>query len=257
MVFKLNDNEALLKLIVKAVEKGVGEDVRDYRMATNKATNNAIRFMRADNIFTNLRDSVPSDIAELKHFTRCAWEGCLLIDRRHKMTYTICSRQALEAIPKKKDRRIPHYLQTILHVQNAYVEVSYQQMTLGDYDENLGSVFSEEEYLKDYSDIMEDDISFDDGYTHMVVVYEVERLAITSIAVKLLNADFLTAEEYSLIDLLKPDFSDLTVSEKQEQRIKDSRGLVSVKSGLVKHGDASEQQDAIVSPKKMEETRRA
>lgn len=257
MIFKVNESEGLLRLIVKAIEKGVGEDIREYLMSTDKATNNAVRLMRSDNINTNLRDSVASDTVELKYFNRSAWTGCLLIDRQHKTTFTICTKQTLEGIPRKKDRRIPHYLQSILYVQNADVKAAYRQMSLGDYMPELSAQFSDEDYLNDYKGIMEDDINIDDGYTHLVVVYEAEHYAITSIAVKLLDPNFRTSQEYSLENLLKPDFSELTISEKPEKTKKDSHSLISVKAGLKKPGDSTQQSETRVTPKVLEGEKQA
>lgn len=257
MVFKIEEHESLLRMIVKAIEKGIGEDIREYLRSTDKATNNAIGLMRADNINTNLRDSVASDTVELKYFNRSAWTGCLLIDRQHQVTYTICSKQTLDGIPKQKDRKSPHYLQTILHIQNSEVEAPCQQLSLGDYMPEFRPLFSDEDYQQDYARIMEDDLSFDDDYTHLVIVYEAEHFVITSITVKLLNADFQTAQEYSLEKLLKPDFSELTASDKQDAHKKDSHALVSVKHGLKKAKDTVTPSETIVIQRKMEDPKQA
>lgn len=257
MIFKVDDNKALLRLIVRAVEKGVGEDVREYLNSNNKATNNAVRLMRADNINTNLRDSVASNTVELKCFNRYGWTGCLLIDREHQVTYTICSKQTLDSIPKKKDRRIPHYLQTILHIQNAEIESVYQQMTLGEWFAGVGTDFPEEEYRHDYEGIMDDDLTFSDKYTHLVIVYEASKLLVSSIAVKLLTPDFQTAQEYSLVNLLKPDFSELTTVENTPEAKKDSHTLVSVKSGLKKPNAEMDTTTSIITVKNMEGKKQA
>lgn len=251
MTLEIDEMKPLLKLIVRAVEKGVGEDIRDYILSTGKATNNAIRLMRADNINTNLRDSVASDTVELKYFNRSAWIGCLLIDRVHKVTITICAKQTLEGIPRKTDRRIPHYLQSILHVQNANVEPQYKQQTLGDYLPEIQSQFSDEDYRADYQNIMDDDLEFGDDYKHLVVVYEASHYEVTSIAVKMLTPEFQTAQEYALDDLLKPDFSELTNNEPEEQK-KDAHSLVSVKADLRKEKEPAATQETRIKAKEME-----
>ena len=74
-------NKAMLRLIVKAIEKGIGADVRDYIASTDKATNNAVRMMRADNINTNLRNSVVSETVELKYLIALAGlDACSLTE---------------------------------------------------------------------------------------------------------------------------------------------------------------------------------
>lgn len=131
-------------------------------------------------------------------------------------------------------------------------------MSLGDCFPEEVPGFSEEEFRNDYDNIMEEEVSFDDGYTHLVVVYEAEHFSITSIAVKLLDPDFRTAQEYSLEDLLKPDFSELTIPETGDQaQKKDSHNLVSVKSGLKKSAESAPQKETIITPKKKEEGKQA
>ena len=249
---KFENMKPLLSKIVKAIEKGCGEDVRTYLMSTDKATNNALRLMRSDNINTNLRDSVVSEMVELKRFKRSAWVGCLLIDRENKFTYTICTKQTLESIPKKPDRRIPHYLQTILHIQNAEVKVQCKQMNLLEYMPEVATDFSDEEYQNDYQSIMEDDLSFGDDYLHLVIVYEVSHYNVISVSMKVLDKDFQAAREYSLTGMLQPDFGELTIQNNNEEQKKDAHRLVSVKKELKKAKNPASQKETKISPKRME-----
>lgn len=247
--------EQNLRLIVRAIEKGVGEDVREYLNSTDKATNNAVRLMRADNINTNLRNSVMSDLMQLKYFKRYGWTGCLLIDRENKVTFTICTERTLAAIPRKLDRRIPHYLQTILYVQNANVKPMYEQVKIPafGYGQQL-SMFSDEEFRHDYESIMEDELTFEDDYVHYVIAYEVNHYDIVSINLRLLDKNFRKAQEYPLDALLQPDFSELTSEHRKADR-KDAHSLVSVKAGLGK--PEGSQQESLITPKIIQEKRQA
>lgn len=218
-----------LQLIVKAIQKGVGPDVREYRQSTNKVTNNAVRSMLLDNIFTNIRDCVASNIFELKTFKRFGWDGCLLINRVHKLTFTVCSKRTFLGIPRKKDRRIPHYLQSILFVENGDVKTPIVQPDLFGYEPE--SQFSEEVLYDDYKSIMKEDLSVEDRYQHWCIVYDVCKYDIASISMIKLDRNFLTAEEIKLDDLLKPDFSDLT-EVREEAKVKDVYSLISVKPVL-------------------------
>ena len=223
----IREIEPLLRLVVKAIEKGVGEDIREYKTATHKATDNAIRLMRADNINTNLRDNVVSDIIELKYFKRFSWTGCLLIDRLHKFTFTICTKQTLKGIPMNKNRHVPHYLQTILHIENEGVEPMSDQPNLFYYPQD--ERFSDEEYRRDYEKIMEDDISFDDEYLHWVIAYEAVNYSVTSISMMKLDKFFQMAKEIKLESFLAPDYSELTMEEDTPSKNKDVHSLISVK----------------------------
>lgn len=220
----------LLIKIVRAVEKGCGEDVRSYIEQSDKATNNALKFLRSDNINTNLRDTVASETVDLKTFPRGGWTGCLLIDRLHLLTFTICAKQTLDRIPRKKDRSIPHYLQSILYAQNSQITVPDRQMFFPGLVDRVAQ-FSDEVLKDDYCKIMADDISFGDGYRHIVIIYERDQYQISSIAMRLLDKDFRIAQEYSLMDLLHPNFGDLTATLEATQQ-KDAHNLISVKASL-------------------------
>lgn len=245
----LEEMQPQLKIIVKAIQKGVGEDVKEYKYSTNKATYNAVPFMRADNINTNLRDNAELSSLELKYFKRCSWTGCLLIDRVNKRTITICSKQTLDRIPKKTDRRIPHYLQTILYVQNSDVEYISNQPDLFYYPSD--NQFSEDVYRRDYETIMEDEISFGDDYLHWVVVYEASNYIVTSISIKKLDKFFRTSQEFKLEHLLSLDFGDLTSERSPANQVKDSHFLVSVKQGTHISVESSGKHESIAVPKKM------
>ena len=77
--------QKMMVKIGKAVEKGVGEDIRAYLMNSDTATNNAVVFLRGDYINTNLVNSVKSESVEIKYFRRSAWQGCIVID----LTYSV------------------------------------------------------------------------------------------------------------------------------------------------------------------------
>ena len=241
--------QPLLRKIVRVIEKSIGEDIRDYKMLMHKETNNAIPQMRGDNINTNLREYVVSDTVELKHFKRGGWEGCLLVDREHKITFTIMTERTLAYIPKVKGRQRPHYLQTLVYVLNGGVEAPVKQMHLSDYDKQFLTDFSEEEYIDDFHEIMDDELNTEE-YCHYVVVYASERMQITSIALKYLDKDWDTIQEISWMDYVQLDFAQLTENESGKlKQIKDAHSLVSVKKGIDK-GEAGK--NVVIRPKEKE-----
>lgn len=245
-------DSGLLRSIANAVQKGIWE-VKEYKSSTNKATNNALPFIRADNINTNLRDMAALEEGlELKYFKRCSWTGCLLIDRTNHLTITICSKHTLDRVSKRNCRRIPHYLQTILHIQNCNISYVSEQPDLFAY--SSGDQFSEVEYRRDYEEIMGDEVSFGDAYVHWVVVYEASYYGVTSISMKKLNPCFQTAQEISLENFLSPDFGDLTMEPSSSNSIKDAHSLVSVKPEFCAIDcDASKQRPVAMSKRLKEE----
>ena len=206
----LDDTKMIMVKIGKAIEKGVCEDIRTYLANSDNAVNNAVVFLRGDYIATNIRNTVESETVAIRYFKRSSWTGCIVLDRIHKHSYSVCAKKTLERIPKNMKRKTPHYLQTILNTENKSEKAMYRQMSLGDFGFSTGSQFTEEEYEKDYYSIMEEDLSLADGYRHWVITYEAEHNSLTGLSAVLLDGEFGVVEEITLMDLMKPDFGGLT-----------------------------------------------
>lgn len=218
----------LFEKIVWAVGKGVGPDMREYCANNLDETHNALKLIRSDKINTNLRALVEkSETLELRSFKRCSWDGRILIDRVNKITITICTRQTFEAILKKKDRTRPHYQMSIAYIENANIKSKCEPTSLFP---GISLSFSKEEYLLDYQEIMGEDVLGDDGYKHLIVVYQAVNFQVTDISVILPDKNLVKVEEYPLNELLRPDFNDLTAeSDDYEISKKDVHKLVKVK----------------------------
>ena len=221
--------EPMLSTIVWSLDKAVGQDIREYYDIVDTVTHNALPQYRNVRINTNIKRFVESAGVEAKVFNRAAWEGVIVIDRQSKITLTVCSKITLDRIPRKKNRKWPHYLQTILHILNADLEAPVKQMSMQELYGDEFTKFTPEEYKEDFDSIMNDEINYDDGYRHGVVVYTREGLHISSVQLKFLDPDFDTVKEYSLIEMLRPDFSDLTENEYENQNDHAKTSLVSLK----------------------------
>lgn len=254
---KVSQMEPLLHNVVWAINKGIGDDIREYMSTYHKTTNNSVILMRGDNINTNLENYVVTDTVELKLFRRSAWQGCVLIDREHKFTITICTRQTLDAISRKRNRRIPHYLMSILHVLNGDLEAPVKQMHLAEMFPDEFTQFTDDELKDDFESIMEDEINSDDEYRHGVVVYESKNMKIDSISFLVLDADLDTVRDYSLNEMIKPNFGDLTATEESHGKEKDMHSLVSVKEGLSKDKERKSEKKPLVSRKEEEVKKQA
>lgn len=247
------DLDPLFKKIVAAIVKGTGPDIRDYMSENPDETHNAVKLVRGDKINTNLRNFVVSDTVELKTFKRYAWEGRLIIDREHKITVTICTKQTLEAIPKKKNRSCPHYLMSIVNIENQDVDPVYVQLSF------VPEVarFSQDEYQEDFKTIMEEEVNIGDGYRHLAIVYETSGTNVTYIAARLLDRDLGTGKEYSLEQFLKPDFGDLTAEANEtSNRKNDVHTLIKVKD-QEQSDNESPAYTGLVTAKSQKEDRRA
>lgn len=75
-----------------------------------------------------------------------------------------------------------------------------------------------------------EDVLGDDGYKHLIVVYQAANFQVIDISVILPDKNLVKVEEYPLNDLLRPDFNDLTAeSDDYEISQQDVHKLVKVK----------------------------
>ena len=126
-------NDDLLRKIVYCIEKAIGDDLQQYLRENHRETNNAIILLRGDNINTNLRTHVVKDDIDLVPFQRYGWSGRMGIDRKEHITYSIMTEGTLSGVLKKKNRENPHYLQSVLYVENKDCIAKERQMTLEDF----------------------------------------------------------------------------------------------------------------------------
>lgn len=226
-------NESLIRLIVRAIAKGIGSDISEYITERRKKTNNALLQMPGDNINTNLDEMIAdNERYELLLFSRSVWDGCILIDKENYITYNITSQANLKAIPRKKGRTIPHYLQSLLFVENGECEAA--QISLEDFGVVL---FDAQELTEDFISVSNGRINVDKNFRHYVIVYTARHREIEDIEMLYLDKNFNTVDVKSLMSYVKPDFSQLTATEpvfeeKTAERFEISKRLVSVKAGI-------------------------
>ncbi|XME01980.1 DUF5986 family protein [Lachnospiraceae bacterium C1.1] len=249
------NTKSIMIKIGKAIEKGACEDIRTYLENNNNAVNNALGFLRGDYIVTNIRNTVRDNSVEIKYFKRSSWTGCIIIDHTDKNTYSVCAKSTLDRIPKNKNRKKPHYVQTLLNTENRYEEAEERQMTLADFGILEETQFTEEDYRKDFWEIMEETLSIEDNYKHWVVTYEVEHNSLVGVSAVLLNKEFAVVKEISIIDMLKPDFGNLTIEEPMDKQIKDAHSLVSIKPGIIGRMASEKEKHIEILPKHKEETK--
>ena len=122
-------------------------------------------------------------------------------------------------------------MQTILHCLNEEVK-SNQQMSFEGFEE-----FDSEVYEEDFEKILSGlDVNFNE-FTYYVVAYDFKSNKVVDMNWYLLGSGFNIAEETSMMELVKPDFMDLTTSQEiideQDKSINEqSRPGKGVKLGL-------------------------
>jgi hypothetical protein len=225
-------DEMMVRRTVRAIQKAIEEDVPDFCRENHMETMNSVRYVRGDKINDNLRNHVVSEDTILISFKRYSWDGRMLIDQKNCITYTITTQQNLAAIPKKKNRSCPHFLQSILAIENSDLHGRYEQMALFPMEQ-----FEDDVLKEDYKKIVSGVLSLDSGYHHYVVAYAFEKNELLDVKMLLLDKGFNTVSEISLNEFIKPDFAKLTAeqSENSEQAIKPAKAakdLVAIKTGI-------------------------
>lgn len=248
--FDIVDMQPELSLVVMALSKAIGPDTKAFIAEQGWDTFNSLVLVRGDLINTNLRNMVVSDTLELRHFKRYVWTGHLLIDRKHKITITISARSTLNRVKKVKGRKNPYYLQSLCHTLNGDLEADCKQITIADIEGvEIDPPFTEEVYEADFENIVDAAISQGEGYRHCLITYEAEGFELKSTSLMILDKDLDAVCEYSIIDLLQPDFGNLTApiakSEETPQK-KDAHSLIKVKAGIKsKHASEPERKPKI------------
>ena len=244
-------------MIGKAIEKGAVEDARSYLQSCETITTNGLPGVRADKINTNLSKMVASDDVEIKMFSRSSWRGVLVVDNGNKMLFSVCTKNTLDRITKNKVRRSPHYAQTMVNTINKDEVAEVKQMSIFDMDPTFAVTFSEEDFEKDFFSIMEDAVCEYEGYRFWVVSYEVEHFVMKSLSAILMDKDFDRVQEISILDALKPNFGELTVTEPKQEKKKDVRSLLSVKIGISASKSTEPEKRTEILPKYVEESKEA
>ena len=229
---KIIVNEDLLRKIVRAIDKAIADDVPRIKWELQLETPNYIRFIRTDMINDNLKALALSEDIQFIPFQRYSWHGRMLVDHRNHITYSITTLQNLEAIPKKKQRKAPHFLMSVLAMENGDLVGSEKQLSFFPMEQ-----FEENIYEEDYKSIMGGILNPDEDYRHYVIAYEFERDELQDVQVLLLDKEFKVIDEISVARYIKPDFARLTGVENRinnDNRSDDRtiRSSLSLKPGL-------------------------
>lgn len=209
----IGENQKLCKKLVYAINKAITQDVPQNIQENHLETNNRNIFASIDFINDNLRRYVVDADTELHPFNRYAWEGRIIIDQQNKITYTISTHKNLEAVIRKHRSR-PHFLMTLLYMENGDCEGLPKQISLQDlYPEISISSFESDVFEEDFNRIMRGRISGKEGYKHYIVAYTAENHIIEEIEILLLDKDFSIIDRLDLMKYVGPDFADLTSAE--------------------------------------------
>lgn len=211
--YSLEEHEALLSLIANAIPKSIGADIKHYLANSNNETNNAVKFMRADFINTNVKNALIASMPNIKlhAFKRGPHDLRLIVDFDNHLTYSIHGKTSFDDIRNRhqdSETHKPHYTQSILAIENQDIAPVNEQLSLLDF--GLLMPYSEDEYQKDYADIVGQDGKIDSGFHNIVITYSCKKGKVDSLDLLILAYDMSVVEEFSLMDLIHPDIMELT-----------------------------------------------
>lgn len=226
-------NERLERMLVWAINKAVADDIPQLFSEHPLDTHNFLGHFRGDCINTNLRLGVTSENIIVLPFQRSGYAGRLVIDQTNKISYSITTDQNLRSIPRKKGRKTPHFLQTILGVENSAYESEYKQLEF-----MPTSLFDEETLREDFESIIANLFSPNEGYVHYIITYIPGRSGLLDVQLLFLDKDFDVIDAQSLNEFIAPDYAELTASQDIPDTSVDTttepnvRSIIGVKPGL-------------------------
>lgn len=239
----------VLQEMTNAIVKAVGPDFEEFKNSNKLASMNYLHMLRGDLINDNLQ--YLHTVLDLRKFKRVAWEGRICIDRENKVTLCIISDRTLKAIMKRAGGNIPHYLRTIVSVENAGMKPRYEQQSL--FEGSVDSTpFTEDDFIKDFENIMGEAITAYEGYNHLVISYAASNGMVTSLKAICFTPKLDIADEWNLMDMVNPDSLELTMVAESEGSRPDVHDLVSVKPSIIEAKKQNEGNVPFVSIKKRE-----
>ena len=206
VVIRRNKNRE--RMLVWAINKAVADDIPLMLSEHPLDTHNFLGHFRGDCINTNIRLGINVENITILPFQRSGYAGRLVIDHTNKVTYSITTEQNLRSIPRKKRRRTPHFLQTLLGIENVAYESEYKQLTL--IPMNL---FDEQTLQEDFKSIIASLFTPDEGYVHYIIAYTSGKSGLLDVQLLFLDRDFDVIDSESLNDFIIPDYAELTASQ--------------------------------------------
>lgn len=222
-----------LEKMVYSIIQALEVDLEIKRKELDLDSENYLGFIKSDLINTRLKEYFSESDCFIHSFKRGGWEGRMIIDMKERIIYSITSTKNLSIIPKVKERKIPHYMQSCVSVINGNIEAPKQTTFI-----EVGSKFSEDLYIDDCNNIFRDlDINLDE-FTYNVVTYVHKHNKVLDPEIHLLSDNFQLIETKSLNEYIKPDFAALTENFTLENNTNEktgeekSKNLITLKEGI-------------------------
>lgn len=222
--------EGLLRYIVSAIHTAISDDYSNF-LQEYSALDTHIGFglMKSNFINDRLKMYVAKTNASIHQFKRYSWQGRIIVDRHSKHTFSVSTHSNLKTVFNKKGREKPHYLQSVLVVENRKCYNPHEQLTLMD-----TCPFDQKMIESDYYSIMSLYAEEFREFTHYVVAYSISSNGFLDVDLILFDSHFDEIERISLNDFITPDYGELTERPKVKSTstTKSTRNLVSLKKGI-------------------------
>lgn len=235
MTWKIRFQEETVRLITLAVYRAITQRFPLFCQENHLETNNYRWLARGDVINQCLREILMVEGVSLHAFRRHGWDGRLIIDQGHHISYNVISQDSLDRVMKTLTKRNwPHYVQTMLFVENADYDGMYMQECMFEAED----AFTSDTYDQDFNLILSGMIENPELWDHYIIVYKANGNELKEIKLVFLNKDFIEITEgIDLMAYAKPDLSTLTAKVKESTKVKKStaeraKSLTKLKPGI-------------------------
>lgn len=222
--------KSLLRTIISAMNKAVSDDYSDFvQEYSSLDTHCGFGHMKGNFINTRVKEYLAQTDAFIHGFKRFTWQGRIIVDKMEKRTFSLSTHANLNSLFNKKGRRTPHFLQSILAIENKKCYNNHEQITLID-----TSPFDRKTLENDYCSIMTSNSDEFRNFTHYVIAYSVSHNGLEDVDLILFDSRFTELNRVSLNEFIVPNYGKLTETPvtKPSSTTKSARNLVSVKKGL-------------------------
>ncbi|MCH5316244.1 MAG: hypothetical protein J1E81_10035 [Eubacterium sp.] len=209
---------------VRVIKNALEDDLSQFKLSTNLATNNGLAFLRGDFINTRLQNDMANDTNDIIHFSRYGWESRLLVDRTNKIAYSVISKNRMQQLIKGDSSDVvPHYTMIFAYALNNQLEAPNKQLSF------FGYPFEEKVMEQGFVKLVGGQIQRNSGYNYCVVTYELSGSQLSSCEILIPDKDLDIVNTISLADYMVPEFATLTQQDASKDMAKEDQPRVKLK----------------------------
>lgn len=195
-------DERIVKTIVQALYEAVTVGIPLAQSNNMRATTNCYPSLGVDVIHEHILKLVNFDGVLIHRIKRHNWTVFMIIDNNAHNAYFVLSENNLKAIPAKKGRSWPHYLQSLLHEYHRGFEGKCVQQSFLPIEP-----FDDVTYEKDVERMLGGLMDDQEAWNIYVIAHKRNGKELVSVKQYFLSPSFDVIDERNLIEYIVPDYS--------------------------------------------------